>query len=105
MRVITLVGVLFLAGCGSGPIDLHANPIKDSGIIVDSGDASRPELCCQITDDLTDSSLWQNKTYGCGGDQVPWICGSNQSCTDPGCNTGMSCIGFNGTGRVIECPK
>lgn len=104
---------VFLAACQSPVIDgLDAEPV----------DAGTQELCCKITKNDTDSSLWNNRTYTCVKRDAqldpfnpPWLCNVSQSgecgagssyechtCFE-GCVEGMNCLGVNGTGIVVNC--
>lgn len=63
-----------------------------------------PAVWKTLIDNIVDGQFWQNGLYSCSSTEVPWICGSNMACNDPGCHISMSCDAFNGSGFVVHCP-
>jgi hypothetical protein len=70
------------------------------------------DLCCHITNNYTDSSLYDNNVYECSLDSgpqysnIPWVCITGRGvvpCSDPNCVVGSACQGENGSGVVVDC--
>jgi hypothetical protein len=75
-------------------------------------DAGDGELCCALTNNYSDASIWTGKVYQCGDigqtiTSLPWLCFNGDSgalaCSSSECEVGNACQGFNGTGVVIYC--
>lgn len=106
--------LLFLtcAACSGGLETFPVDASHDTGDVKDAllGHNDR-DICCVLTKTEVDSSLWGlGTTYDCYADtslysSVPWICFTPDasSCDDPNCVVGGSCLGANGTGKVIPC--
>ena len=115
LGIISLV-FLSIAGCGGEEV----TNVSEAGVHDPSSG-----LCCQITDNETDSSLWHSGRYDCRDDaglqpfDPPWVCNVNPksgdcaedsgydclSCNQTECVTGMACLGANGTGVVLACDQ
>jgi hypothetical protein len=115
---------IFLMGCGSGAESFEGT-VPDAG--VETGTHTPPSgLCCQITNNETDSAIWNSGRYSCLPDDAalqpfdpPWICNVSPktgdcaqdsgyeclTCDQTACVTGMSCLGVNGTGIVLPCDQ
>src|ERR1700722_10715477 len=116
MRLLYAFLVLLVVGCsaGSGPGSGRATSEPDASSDAPT-EASRPfdasgihpTVCCQITVNFVDSSVWNNRLYGCNNSDTPWVCGTEHTapytCSDPRCIVGDDCQGENGTGTVVAC--
>lgn len=96
---------LILVGCATGVSDPMDGGIDSPSHNVAGG------LCCQITENDNDSSLWNFARFECSLDSgvlfsnVPFVCDRDNPmpCTDERCVVGMSCQGFNGFGVILPC--
>ena len=103
MRTIVVAFLFVCVGCAHGVDDDNAT-VDDAGDETVSDASLQPLYCCQVDHNLVDGQFWQNGLYSCSSTEVPWICGSNMACNDPGCHISMSCDAFNGSGFVVHCP-
>jgi hypothetical protein len=97
-----------VAGCAYG----DANTTTDYDTGMQDTSTNSGNLCCKITNNDTDSSLYNNNVYECSVDSgpdfsnIPWICITGRgvvACSDPNCVVGSGCQGENGNGVVVNC--
>jgi hypothetical protein len=101
MKTISmLVALVLCAGCAHGGDE---DTSVDAGDSEEASEGSTAPLCCQVDQDITDGSLWQNYTYSCSANEPPWICDGEWDCNSPNCHLNDPCHGFNGDGVVVSC--
>ena len=104
-----IVIAVMLVGCAYGKTP------PDPGLAAPTPKADQSGICCQTTqpEDMTWGYVRSECSPDSGVDYVniPWVCnpdfdsGAVLSCSDPNCNLGMPCLGFNGMGVVVSCDQ